>query len=162
MADAVVTEWVSPGITAEQGFTALACTGGVSLLNLLTAANDSHYEVLLTFDMPPDGDVTNPANYVLTSMTGGIAIAIDHIVIDPPSGGSLYSKVVRLFLTHQGSRGETYKVDVAGLTGPAGEALGVSSATWVATAYLAALDYEGGVGFTKNVVAGAPQIAWYG
>ena len=130
----------------EQGSRAVLDTVPPSMIDLVSAANDGSTTLVLAFSMPPAGAVLDPASYVMTALDGGVALAIASIVLGAPAPGETYPTTARLALVHQGTNGKTYRVDVAGVTGPDGEALGVSTRTFVAVATRPALVSAAGAG----------------
>lgn len=99
-----------------------------SAINLLSAAPAGPTTLVLTFDRPPAGAVTDPASYSVSG--GGYPMAVISAAFGTPDPGETYPRTVRLTTT-KGTDGESYSVTVAGIEGACGEVLGVDTQTWV-------------------------------
>lgn len=103
------------------------------MLDLLAAATDGVQYLILTFNRPPAGPVLDPASYTIEPLDEAADVAVEAATLGSADPGE-YPRVVRLRLTHQGTRGARYRISVAGLHGGSGEVQGDAWATWTAVA----------------------------
>lgn len=103
-------------------------------LNVVSATPAGPLSLVVLFDRPPAGAVLGVASYTVAPDGDYAAVAVAAVALGDPEPGATYPVSVVLTFEVQGKGGEAYTLTVAGLTGPAGEALGTASAGFTAAA----------------------------
>ena len=122
------------------------------LINLLSVTTIDDLHVLVTFDLPPAGNVLDLESYVITNPGGGVPVTVIDVALAAAALGDIYPKSVILTLANELTTGRAYYLAVSDIEGITGEVMGTSSATWIGAGTAPATASASGTGQAVIVV----------